>query len=235
MTGKARQPASIVMMSSVMPSAKNSCSGSPLKLANGNTAIARRSSNPEGSRPVPARPRRDRRGRPSDLNRRAHAVDADRPPDILQVVRAEILEFVIELVGHMVVGHLGYEDAARLGERLEPGRDIDAVAEDIAVLGDDVAEIDPDPHRKPLLVGHLPIVPAHRVAQSNGAARRLDDAVELDQDEIASVLEDVAVKLGHQRVDHIAQETPAGRRSCPSPRRGTAGSGRLPISPQDDA
>jgi hypothetical protein len=47
-TGKARQPASIVMMSSVMPSAKNSCSGSPLKLANGKTAMARRSSKPGG-------------------------------------------------------------------------------------------------------------------------------------------------------------------------------------------
>jgi hypothetical protein len=32
------------MMSSVMPSAKNSCSGSPLKLANGKTAMARLSS-----------------------------------------------------------------------------------------------------------------------------------------------------------------------------------------------
>jgi len=44
MTGKARQPASIEMMSQVIPSAKNSCSGSPPKFTNGNTAIARRSS-----------------------------------------------------------------------------------------------------------------------------------------------------------------------------------------------
>ena len=48
MTGKARQPASIEMMSSVMPSAKNSCSGSPLKLTNGKTAMARRSSKAGG-------------------------------------------------------------------------------------------------------------------------------------------------------------------------------------------
>src|ERR1700674_1977445 len=34
-----RQPASSVMMSAVMPSAKNSCSGSPLRLANGRTAM----------------------------------------------------------------------------------------------------------------------------------------------------------------------------------------------------
>jgi len=45
-TGNARQPASIEMTSSVMPSAKYSCSGSSLRFRNGRTAIARRSSRP---------------------------------------------------------------------------------------------------------------------------------------------------------------------------------------------
>jgi len=38
-------------------------------------------------------------------------------------------------------------DAARLGKRLEPRRNIDAVAENVATLDDDVVEIDPDAER----------------------------------------------------------------------------------------
>src|SRR6266513_2388706 len=108
MTGKARQPASIEMMSSVMPSAKNSCSGSPPKLANGNTAMARRSSKP-----------------------------------------------------------------ARLGERLDPRRDVDAVAEDVAFLDDDVAEIDADPHRDALFIGQRLVHFGDCIAQRRRAARGL--------------------------------------------------------------
>ena len=40
-------------------------------------------------------------------------------------------------------------DAAGLGQRLQPGRDIDAVAEEIAALDDDVAEIDADAQADP--------------------------------------------------------------------------------------
>ena len=36
-------------------------------------------------------------------------------------------------------------DAAGLGHGLEPGGDVDAVAEDVALLLDHVAEIEPDP------------------------------------------------------------------------------------------
>ena len=40
MTGKVRQSERLVMMSSVIPSAKYSCSGSPLIFEKGNTAMA---------------------------------------------------------------------------------------------------------------------------------------------------------------------------------------------------
>ena len=39
----------------------------------------------------------------------------------------------------VLMGHLRHEDAAGLGERFEPRRDVDAVAKNIAALGDDVA------------------------------------------------------------------------------------------------
>ena len=195
MTGKARQPASIEMMSSVMPSAKNSCSGSPLKLANGKH---------RDRAPIveARRARRERRARGAELFRllgclAAHPVDLDRSADVLEALRAEILEIEIDLVDDLVVDDPGNINAAGLGERLDPRRDVDAVAEDVAALGDDVAEIDPDAHRDALLVRQR-LVPLRGTASriAGGAARRLDHAVELDQHQFAGPLEDVAAEFG---------------------------------------
>ena len=46
-------------------------------------------------------------------------------------------------------------DAAGLGDALDPRRDVDAVAEDVVALDDDVADIDPDP--KPDRIGLPPV------------------------------------------------------------------------------
>ena len=50
----------------------------------------------------------------------------------------------IELVPDMLVNGLRDADCAGLGERLEPGGDVDAVAEDVVAVDDHVAEIDAD-------------------------------------------------------------------------------------------
>jgi len=116
------------MMSSVMPSTKNSCSGSPLKLANGKTA--------------------DRRAEVFRLTGAltSHPVDADRSADVLELLRAEILEIVPDSVRDLIVDDSGHIDGTRLGKGLDPCRDVDTVAENIAGLDDNVAGIDPDPH-----------------------------------------------------------------------------------------
>jgi len=61
-------------------------------------------------------------------------------------------------------------DPTRLGEGFESGRDIDAVAENVVGLDDDVAEIDPDPEPDAALVRN----PASRsiIARCNSAAQR---------------------------------------------------------------
>ena len=75
---------------------------------------------------------------------KTHAKDADRPADVLDALLAEILEVDVEPVADLIAHRRGDADAARLGQRLEPRRDVHAVAEDVVVLDDDVAEIDAD-------------------------------------------------------------------------------------------
>jgi hypothetical protein len=54
-------------------------------------------------------------------------------------------ESVGQLVADLVSHHPRDADPARLRERFQARRDIDAVTEDVVVLDDDVTEVDPDP------------------------------------------------------------------------------------------
>jgi hypothetical protein len=87
----------------------------------------------------------------------------------------------LDLVGDVVVDRPGDKNAAGFGQRLEPRCDIDAVAQNIAALGDHVAEIDADAHRDALFVGQVLVMLHHRLAQGGGGAHRLDNAAKLAQ------------------------------------------------------
>jgi hypothetical protein len=68
-----------------------------------------------------------------------------------------LLAHVVERVGQLVADLIAHRardaDAAGLGQRFQPRGDIDAVAEDVAAFGDDVAEIDADAKLDPPLIG----------------------------------------------------------------------------------
>src|ERR1700730_16351569 len=59
-----------------------------------------------------------------------HLINANRSCDVFEVLRTQVDEVEISLAGDLIVDILGNVDAAWLGERLEPRRDIDAIAED---------------------------------------------------------------------------------------------------------
>ena len=79
-----------------------------------------------------------------------HPKDVDRAGDVLDALLAEILEGdVVEPVADLVAHRAGDADAARLGKHLEARRDIDAIAENVVLLDDHVAEIDADAELDP--------------------------------------------------------------------------------------
>ena len=73
-----------------------------------------------------------------------HFVNADRTADILDMLLAEILKTDRKAVGNLIAHRRGDADAARLRQRFKPRSDVNAVAEDVIVLDDDVAQIDAD-------------------------------------------------------------------------------------------
>jgi hypothetical protein len=72
-------------------------------------------------------------------------VGVDRIGDVLELLLAHIPETDVELVLDVVEDGSGNANATRIGQLLQPSRDIDAVAVNIIAIDDDVADIDPDP------------------------------------------------------------------------------------------
>jgi hypothetical protein len=69
---------------------------------------------------------------------------ADRPRQVLDALLAEILEFHAEPVAGLIADRARDADAAGLGELLQARGHVHAVAEDVVVLADHVAQVDAD-------------------------------------------------------------------------------------------
>src|SRR6266446_10902903 len=136
MTNSHRMRESAVMISSTIPSAKYSCSGSPLIFWNGSTAIDGLSGS--GREKATA-------GVTVDEVSLRDVISRDRLSDIFYLLRAKIGEGQGQLCADLIPHHTGDANPARLRESLQSGRDIHGVAEEIVALNDDVADVDADP------------------------------------------------------------------------------------------
>ncbi len=111
----------------------------------------------------------------------------------------------IELVPDLVVDGLRDADGAGLGQRLEPGGDVDAVAEDVVAVDDHVAEIDADPQFETALGRDRVVDGARRALHLDGAAERIDDARKIRQQAVAGGADDPPPMRRDQRVDGAAE------------------------------
>ena len=94
----------------------------------------------------------------------------------------------------LVVDAAGDADAARLGQALQPRRDIDAVAVEVVALDDDVAEIDADAQHDTPRLRQVRIRSAIIRRCSSTAHVTASTALrELDQHAVAHQLDDAAV------------------------------------------
>ena len=205
-TKSQRMRDSAVMISSTMPSTKYSCSGSPLILANGSTAIDGLSGSGSSAAPHPRVTRASLsrlRGRVREGAFRPHPVGADRAGNILQCLVAHIREGEVELARRVLLHPRRDADPTGFGQPFELGGDIDPVAENVAVLGDDIALVDADAEFDAAVCRSLAIPLGQCGLYLAGTAQGIDDADELDQQPVAGGLDQPAAMLGDLRVDHL--------------------------------
>ncbi len=106
------------------------------------------------------------------------------------------LEAKRHLLPDMTEDRLGYADAARVGNLLQPRRDVDGVAVAIVALDDDVADVQPHADVDAPVCGQAVVALGHLALQRNGAFDGIDDAGELGQQAVAGQLEDASMVGG---------------------------------------
>ena len=67
---------------------------------------------------------------------RANAIDAHRPFDILELLLAHVSDVEGQLPLDLLIGTVRKADRAWLGQRLDPGSDIDSIAVNVAFVGE---------------------------------------------------------------------------------------------------
>ena len=132
---------------------------------------------------------------PGGRDLRPEREDPDRPRQVSEREVAEVDDAGAEGVAGLLGGGAGDGDAARLGVRLEPGRDVDAVAVDVVALDDDLGGVDGHAEQDPLfgrLVGGLSgDALLERACAADGVTR----GVEQREEAVAGVLDGPAAVL----------------------------------------
>ena len=97
----------------------------------------------------------------------------------------------LDLASNLPIGIIGHAHPARFGDAFKAGSNIDAVAEDIIIIKNDVTDMNADAEFDPLILRHGGILLGHAALEFNRAAHRIDGAGKLDQHSVARSLDDV--------------------------------------------
>ena len=131
---------------------------------------------------------------------RAQPIDPDGLRDVLDRLLAQEVGAERQLALDLVVDAAGNVDAAGLGQRLQAGGDVDAIAEEVVALDHHVAEVDADPELEPPVLGQLAISGCQLLLDLDRASRGFDGTRELGQHAVPGGADDPAVAAGDQRV-----------------------------------
>src|SRR6266699_5766687 len=165
LTNSPRKRDRAVMISSTMPSAKYSCSGSPLMLLKGKTAI-------DGLWETV-------RAAAFAAPFEQHSIDPDRPRDILELLLTCVLEGEVELALCVLLHATRHADATRLSKALQTCRDVHTITENVTAVDYDVANIDANAKLDPFFLRHTGVALGHSALNLNGTTHRIHHAAEL--------------------------------------------------------
>ncbi len=124
--------------------------------------------------------------------------------DILEALLSEIGEFGLDPTSDVLIGGARKADPARLANPLQPRRDVDAVAENVVAVDQDVAEIDPDAVEDALRLRQRRVAFLHHLLDQDRAFDRRDDRGEFQQHAVAYGLDQPAAERAHERRRRLA-------------------------------
>jgi hypothetical protein len=143
----------------------------------------------------------------------ADPVYPDRVGDVLDLLLAQIVEAQRQLVADLAVRRGRNANRAGLGKRLQPGRDVDPVAEQIDAIDDDVADMHANAQLHRLVEGTARVLRGDRGLDRDRALDGIDHAGEVGDDTVARGVKDAAPVRQDQLIDDDATCLQPGERA----------------------
>ena len=97
----------------------------------------------------------------------------------------------------------GDSNSASFSDLLQSRRNIDAVAEYVVALDDDITQVHADPEADGVLVGDAAVAFGHACLNADAAFDGGDDTWELQQQPVAHRLDDATALFGDQGIDQF--------------------------------
>jgi hypothetical protein len=119
----------------------------------------------------------------------ANRIDPDRLGDILQGLKSQIIENNIDLAADLPVRIVGDTYATGLCYAFKACCYVDAIAEDVIVVDDDIADVNANAKLDPDILGHIGVLFGHATLEFDRTARSIDRTGELDQHAVTGRLD----------------------------------------------
>jgi hypothetical protein len=119
----------------------------------------------------------------------------DRHRDVLDFLGTDVFEDVWQLVVYVITNDLAHADLSGFGEPFDTYRNIDAIAENVVIIDDDVTDIDTDPKLDLVFRRHAGIALRHASLDVNGTIHGVHHAGKLQQKAVTGSLDDSAAVL----------------------------------------
>jgi hypothetical protein len=136
------------------------------------------------------------------------------PRDVFQALFAAVRESSLQAVADILMHSGGYRHAARRRDLLQAGGDVDAVAQNIIAVDDDVAQIDANAECDAVIFLDVGIACRHALLHFDHALGGIHHGGEFQQQAIAHGFDDAAAVALDQCVDQFrAMAAQVGKRA----------------------
>jgi hypothetical protein len=105
----------------------------------------------------------------------------------------------------VIISGAGYDHPAGFRHGLQPAGDVHPVAVDVIAFDDDIAEIHRNAKYEPLIGRHASIAFALGALRFDGTAKRMNDALELDEKAVTHGLHQPAAMSGESGLKDVAK------------------------------
>ena len=122
--------------------------------------------------------------------------------NVLEGLRPKVVPTDLDLAPDLPIGVVGYANATRLGNALQPGGNVDPVAKDIVFIDDNVADVDADPKFDPDILRYVSVLRGNGALDFDRAAGGIDGAREFHQHAVTGGLDDAATIGSDCRVNN---------------------------------